>query len=172
MYCFVWFDARESQYLICVRFPEHRMGEGGEDIVMRLPDFASPPLLPSTEHTLSASAEPSLHARTQPSLSLSADPFSSAVGFPGHRRAGEGGEDTAMILPSLSVRSEPSLSAEGTLIDDPFSSAEPSTTSINNQLSSSKKPFVPKLPRRHRNGQWIGPMEKVGLHIKLSDVLV
>jgi hypothetical protein len=57
-----------------------------------------------------------------------------------------------MILPSLSVRSEPSLSAEGTLIHDPFSSAEPSTTSINDQLSSSKKPFVPKLPRRRRIG--------------------
>jgi len=58
-----------------------------------------------------------------------------------------------MILPSLSARSEPSLSAEGTLIDDPFSSAdEPSTTSINNQLSSSKKTFVPKPPRCRRIG--------------------
>ena len=47
---------------------------------------------------------------------------------------GEGGEDTATILPSSSARSEPSLSAEGTLIDDPFSSTEPSTTSINNLI--------------------------------------
>ena len=59
---------------------------------------------------------------------------------------------SASAEPPLCARSDPSLSAEGTLIDDPFSSAEPATTSINNQLSSSKKPFVPKPPRRRRIG--------------------
>ncbi len=57
-------------------------------------DVASPSLSSSTGPPLSASAKPSSRTRAQPSLS--ADPFSSAVGFPGHRRAGEGGEDTAM----------------------------------------------------------------------------
>ena len=75
-------------------------------------NVASPSLSSSAEPPLSASAKPSSRARAQPSLS--ADPFSSTVGFPGHRRAGEGGEDTAMILPadvaspSLSSSAEPS----------------------------------------------------------------
>ena len=138
---------------------------------MMLPaDVASPSLSSSAEPPLSANTKPSSRVHAQPSLS--ADPFSSTVEFSGYSllsvlilspalwnsldtegQGGEGGEDTAMILPSLSARSEPSLSAEGTLIDDPFSSAdEPSTTSINNQLSSSKKTFVPKPPQRRRIG--------------------
>jgi hypothetical protein len=128
---FVCFVTHEKVILNLHSIPPTQDGGGGEDTAtaMRSPDLDSPPLSPSAEHTLSTSAEPASRVCTQPSLS--ADPFSGAVGFPGHRRAGEGGEDTAMILPadvvspSLSSSAKPSsrVRAQPSLSADPFSRA-------------------------------------------------
>ncbi len=151
-----------------MRFPQHRMGEGGEDTAIRSPHL--PPLSPCTEPPLSASAEPSSHARAkassaEPSPSAeasSAEPSpsteaSSAEPSPSAEASSaepSPSAEASSAEPSPSAEApsaEPPPSAEPTPSAEPPPSTEPPSSPINNQLPS-KKPFVPKPPRRRKIG--------------------